>query len=299
MEETEKIWMDGRLVDWKDAKVHVLTHTLHYGMGVFEGIRFYNTVKGTAVFRMDEHINRLYRGAEECFMEVPYSKEGFGKAIIDTIKANSMKEGYVRPIIFYGYGKMGVSPKGAPVNCAIAVWPWGKYLGEDAVKIKTSSYMRMHPKSTHADLKICGNYVNSILACVECRSAGYDEAILLDCDGNVAEGPGENIFIVKDGKLHTPPLGNILPGITRMSVMELAKDLGYEVIERPLRLEEVMESDEAFFTGTAAEIIPIAEVNDRKLKNVGTGITKRLHEGFSAIVQGRNEKYLKWLAFVS
>ena len=215
MDEVDKIWMDGKLVPWKDAKVHVLTHTLHYGLGVFEGIRFYETPKGPAVFRLKEHVDRLFDGAEKSFMKVPFSKEEISKAILETIKVNGTKAGYIRPIFFYGYGKMGLDPHGAPVNCSIAIWPWGSYLGDEAVKVKTSSFMRIHPKTTHAECKICGHYVNSIFASCEAKAEGYQEALLLDYEGNIAEGPGENFFIVKDGKILTPKLGNILQGITR------------------------------------------------------------------------------------
>ena len=298
MEETEKIWMDGKFVDWKDAKVHVLTHTLHYGMGVFEGIRFYKTDSGTAVFRLNEHLDRLFRGAETAFMKVPYSKEEFKKAALETVRVNGLEEGYIRPIIFYGYGKMGVHPAGAPVNCAIAVWPWGKYLGEGEVRVKVSSFIRIHPKSTHCDCKICGHYVNGIFASFEAKNAGYTEALLLDCNGNVAEGVGENIFIVKNGVIKTPPLGNILPGITRDSVIKLAKDLGYEVEEVNLKVRDLKEADEAFFTGTAAEITPIAQVDETRIKNAFGKVTKTLQEEFFRLVRGKNRKYASWMTFV-
>jgi branched-chain amino acid aminotransferase len=298
MDETEKIWMDGKFVKWRDAKVHVLTHTLHYGMGVFEGIRFYETPAGPAVFRLDAHIDRLYRGAETCFMKVPFSKEEFTRACLETIRVNKLREGYIRPIIFYGYGTMGVSPSGCPVSCAIAVWPWGKYLGEGEVKVKVSSFSRIHPKCTHADCKICGHYVNSIFASAEAKRAGFTEALLLDCEGNIAEGPGENLFIVRKGIIRTPPLGKILPGITRDSVIALAKDLGYKVQEEDLRLSDLKGADEAFFTGTAAEVTPIAQVDDHRMKKPFGEVTRRLQEEFFAIARGKNGKYSGWLTYV-
>ena len=268
-------------------------------LGVFEGVRFYKTDKGPAVFRLQDHTERLFKSAETAFMKVPYTQEDFNQAILKTIKENKIDAGYIRPIIFYGYGKMGLNPAGAPVNCAIAVWPWGSYLGEDAVKVKTSSYMRIHPKSTHADAKICGHYVNSIFASVEAKNKGYEEALLLDYKENVAEGPGENLFIVKNGKLITPPLGNILPGITRKSIMQIAKDEGIKVEEKVLRLDDVYNADEAFFTGTAAEVTPIKSLDD---KDIGDGepgpITTKLKTIFLDAVHGKDKKYENWLSYV-
>ncbi len=300
MEPTEFIWMDGKLVPWEDAKIHVISHTLHYGAGVFEGIRCYETDKGPAIFRLKEHIDRLYYSASKIKMQVPFSKEEFTKAIIETTKANKMKSGYIRPLIFYGYGKMGVNPEGAPVNCTIAVWPWGKYLGEGSIKVKTSKYTRIHPKSTHTDAKICGHYANSILASIEVKDAGYDEALLLNAEGFVEEGPGENFYIVKDKKIITPPLGNILPGITRNAIIQIVKDEGIELKERNLRLEEVYAADEAFFSGTAAEVTSIASIDDKKIGAEAPGpITAKLRELFMDIVHGKNEKYKNWLTYVN
>ena len=299
MDETKFIWMDGKLVNWKDAKVHVLTHTLHYGAGVFEGIRFYETEKGAAVFRLKEHIDRMYYSAGTFNMKIPYSKEDFIEAVKETVRANGLKAGYIRPICFFGYGKMGLNPEGAPVNCAIAVWPWGKYLGEGAVNIKTSGYVRIHPKSTHADAKIVGHYVNSIFASLEVKKAGYDEALLLDYKGNIAEGPGENFFIVSNGKISTPPLGTILKGITRDSIMQIAKEKGIGIKENALTLEEAYNADEAFFTGTAAEVTAIASIDDNKIGSGDIGpVTKQLSEEYHNIITGRNSKYEKWLSYV-
>lgn len=299
MEPTEFIWMDGKLVPWADAKIHVISHTLHYGAGAFEGIRCYETDKGPAIFRLKEHMDRLYYSASKINMKVPFSQEELTKAVIETTKVNKLKSGYIRPLIFYGYGKMGVNPAGAPVNCTIAVWPWGKYLGEGAARVKTSTYTRIHPKSTHTGAKICGNYANSILASIEVKNAGYDEALLLDYTGFVSEGPGENFYIVKDKKIITPPLGNILPGITRSSIIKIAKDQGIELEERNLKLDEVYTADEAFFSGTAAEVTPIASVDDNTIGKEAPGpITIKLREIFMDIVHGKNEKYKNWLTYI-
>jgi branched-chain amino acid aminotransferase len=299
LEKTDKIWMDGKFVDWDKAKVHVLTHTLHYGLGVFEGIRFYETDKGPAVFRLKDHVKRLFEGAKASFMKVPYTEDEINNAVLETIRKNKIKSGYIRPLIFYGYGKMGLDPHGAPVSAAIAVWPWGSYLGENAVKVKTSSFIRIHPKSTKADCKICGHYVNSIFASLEAKDKGYQEALLLDHEGYCAEGPGENLFIVKDGKLLTPKLGNILQGITRKSIMEIAGNEGIKVEEVKLKLDDVYNADEAFFTGTAAEVTPIASLDDKKIGKQAPGpVTKKLKEIYLDIVHGKNEKYKDWLKYL-
>lgn len=300
MEPTEFIWMDGKFVKWKDAKIHVLTHTLHYGLGVFEGIRFYETDKGPAVFRLKDHTKRLFHGAKKAMMKVPFTEEEINKAILETIRKNKLKSGYIRPIFFYGYGKMGLDPKGAPVNCSIAVWSWGSYLGEEAVKIKTSSFTRIHPSSTYADCKFCGHYVNSILASCEVKEKGYHEALLLNAEGFVEEGPGENFYIVKYGKIITPPLGNILPGITRKSVIQIAKDEGIELEERNIKLDEVYKADEALFSGTAAEITSIAYIDDKPIGKQAPGpITTKLKDLFMDIVHGKSEKYKDWLTYVN
>jgi len=300
MKETEFIWMDGKFVKWKDAKIHVLVHTLHYGAGVFEGIRCYETEQGAAVFRLKEHIDRLYHSAGTLKMKIPYPKDEFIEAVKETVRKNNVKAAYIRPICFFGYGKMGLNPKGAPVNCSIAVWPWGKYLGEGTVKVKTSKYIRIHPKSTHADAKICGHYVNSIFASVEVKDKGYDEALLLNSEGFVEEGPGENIFYAKDGKIYTPPLGNILPGITRSSIIQIAKDEGYKVIEKDLTLDELKDGDELWFTGTAAEVTGIKQLDDKVIGNGKIGpITSKFKDIFMDIVHGKNEKYKNWLSYVN
>lgn len=298
MQEVSKIWMDGELVVWKDAKTHVLAHTLHYGAGAFEGIRFYETEKGVAVFRLKDHINRLFYSASVIGLESPFSKEELTKAILETIRSNEIKSGYIRPLFVYGYGKMGLSPQGAEVNCIIAVWPWDSYLGEDIVRVKVSKYIRPHPKTTDPKAKICGNYVNSILASLEAHKEGYDEALLLDYNGNVAEGPGENIFMVKEGKLFTPASDSILEGITRDSVIFLARDLGIDCEKREIKLLEFTDASEAFFTGTAAEVISIGEIDGQKIGDGKMGeVTLQLKNLYSRVVRGKEEKYGEWLTY--
>ena len=267
---------------------------------MFEGIRCYATDKGPAVFRLKEHIDRLFYSAKILEMKFPYSKEEFIKAIKETIKVNKLKEGYIRPLIIFGYGKMGVNPVGCPVNCSIAVWPWGKYLSADAVKVKIPKIIRIHPGTTDPNAKICGNYANSILASLEINKGGYDEALLLDYRGIISEGPGENVFCAKEGKIYTPKLGTILPGITRKSIIQIAKDEGYEVIEKDITVDEIKSADEAFFTGTAAEVTAIGSVDDQNIGNGEAGpITSKLKDMFMDIVKGKNEKYISWLTYVN
>ncbi|MCH7618627.1 MAG: branched-chain amino acid transaminase [Candidatus Marinimicrobia bacterium] len=298
MLETKYIWMDGKLVPWKDARIHVITHSLHYGSAVFEGIRFYDTEIGPAIFRLEDHTNRLINSADSIKMQIPFNAEEINSAVIETVKANELKNGYIRPLAYYGYGKMGLRPEGAPVNLSIAVWHWDNYLGTESVNVKTSSFMRFHPKSSITTSKIAGNYVNSIFASAEATSEGYDEALLLDYEGKVAEGPGENIFIVSNGHLFTPPPGNILTGITRDSVMTIAEDLGIRVEEKPLTLDEIYDADEAFFTGTAAEIAPIKSLDDHALKNSLGPVTEKIRRSFFNIVNGKDDKYKSWLTVV-
>ncbi|MBF0330231.1 MAG: branched-chain amino acid transaminase [Nitrospirae bacterium] len=300
---TEKIWMDGKLVNWDDAKIHVLTHTLHYGLGAFEGIRCYNAKKGPAVFRLDEHVERLFNSAKIFLLDIPYTKAEIKKAILDTIKANKLKECYIRPLVYIGYGAMGIYPKGNPINVVIAVWPWGAYLGDEAlekgIKIKTSSFIRNHVNSQMSRGKICGYYVNSQIAKKEAITGGYDEALLLDAEGYVSEGSGENIFIVRNGQLKTTPLTSILEGITRDSIMKIAEDLGIGTVEQRFTRDELYISDEAFFTGTAAEITPIRELDGRKIGEGKAGaITKKIQSIFFDAVKGKNKKYEKWLTYV-
>ena len=297
---TEKIWMDGKFVDWDHAKVHVLTHTFAYGLGVFEGIRCYETENGPAVFRLREHINRLFDSARIFMIDIPYSRKEIETAIIDTIKINKMKECYIRPSVYIGYGAMGLYPQGNPINVAIAAWSWGSYLGDDGlkngIKVKVSSFIRNHVNSQMSRGKVCGYYVNSQLAKKEAVSCGYQEAILLDTEGYVAEGSGENIFIVRNGRLKTTPLTSILEGITRDSIIEIAQNEGINVIEERYTRDELYISDEAFFTGTAAEVTPIKEVDGRMIGDGKPGsITKKLQTIFFDAVKGKNKKYISWL----
>ncbi len=300
MEETEFIWMDGKMIPWKDAKIHVLSHTLHYGGGVFEGVRFYNTSKGPAVFRLKEHTKRLFNSSKSFQMKVDFTEEEINNAIIETVKINKVESGYIRPLIFFGYGKMGLNPAGADINIVIAVWPWGSYLGEKPIKVKIPEIIRVHPESTHSHSKITGNYANSILASLEIKDAGYDEALLLDYKGDIAEGPGENFFIVKDGKLQTPILGNILPGITRESIMQVARDEGCEIVEKVITSQDAKDADEAFFTGTAAEITAIGQIDDVSIGDGKMGpITTKLKTIYTDIITGKNIKYIDWLTVVN
>jgi branched-chain amino acid aminotransferase len=297
---TEKIWMDGKFVYWDNAKVHILTHTLHYGLGVFEGIRCYETKKGPAVFRLDEHIDRLFDSAHIFMLDIPYSKGEIKEAIIKTVKINKMKECYIRPLAYIGYGAMGLYPKENPVNLTIAVWPWGTYLGEkglnEGIRVKVSSFIRNHVNSNMSRGKICGYYVNSQLAKKEAIACGYDEALLLDTEGYISEGSGENIFIVRKGTLKTTPLTSILEGVTRNSILKIAKDQGIATTEERFTRDELYIADEAFLTGTAAEVTPIREADGRI---IGTGrpgeITKELQTIFFETVKGKNKKYEAWL----
>jgi branched-chain amino acid aminotransferase len=301
----DKIWMDGELVPWQDAQVHVLSHAVHYGSGVFEGIRAYETARGPAVWRLDEHLKRLFRSAKLYHIEIPYSLEALTQATKDVISANGLDSCYIRPLVLRGYGEMGVNPLDAPVDVAIAVWPWGAYLGEDAlehgVRIKISSWRRNNQNSLPAAAKATGQYINSVLAKVESVKAGYDEAVMLNESGYVTDGSGENVFIVRDGVLDTPPISaGCLDGITRASVIALARDLGFEVREENLVRTDLYNADEAFFTGTAAEITPIREVDDRVVGEGHRGpVTKELQGAFFAATKGEDDRYLSWLTFVN
>jgi branched-chain amino acid aminotransferase len=296
--------MDGSLVDWEDAKVHVLSHALHYGSGVFEGIRAYETAQGTAVFRLNDHIRRLYRSAHIYHIDIPFQPEELIGAVKETIRANDLSHCYIRPIVFLGYGEMGLNPFGVPVNVAIAVWPWGAYLGEEAleagVRIKTSSWKRNDQNSLPPAAKATGQYINSILAKMEAVHGGYDEAIMLNQHGHIADGSGENLFIVHGGKVFTPPLSDgCLGGITRDSVMTIARDLGIEMTERSLVRSDVYHADEAFFTGTAAEVTPIRSVDKIKIGDGGRGpITEKLQERYLATVRGELPDRHGWLTLV-
>ena len=297
------IWYDGKLVPWREATTHVLTHSLHYGLACFEGLRAYKTANGTAIFRLKEHTERWMNSAHIFMMKMPYDKETLMAAQREVVRANKLESCYVRPIAFYGSEKMGVSPKGAQVHVAIAAWPWGAYLGADGlekgIRVKTSSFARHHVNVTMCRAKFSGTYANSILANQEALENGYDEALLLDVEGYVAEGAGENLFLVRNGKLYEPELTSALVGITRESVVQLAGDLGLKVEARRITRDDVYLADEAFFTGTAAEVTPIRELDGR---TIGAGkrgpITEKLQAMFFDVVNGRNPKYAHWLAAV-
>ena len=297
----EKIWMNGELVAWEDARVHVLSHALHYGSGVFEGIRCYETAKGPAVWHLDEHLKRLFRSAKLYHIDMPYSLEAITDAVKETIRANGLAACYIRPLVHRGYGEMGVNPLHAPVNVIVAVWPWGAYLGEDAleqgVRVKISSWKRNDQNSLPASAKATGQYINGVLAKVESLKAGYDEAIMLNQQGYVTDGSGENVFVVRHGVLATPPTSaGCLDGITRNSVIVIAGDLGYEVREENLVRTDLYNAEEAFFTGTAAEVTPIREVDDRVVGEGHRGpITKEIQGTFFAATKGEIDTYLPFL----
>ncbi len=295
-----QIWYDGKLVPWRTATTHVLTHSLHYGLAVFEGLRAYKTADGTCIFRLREHTARLLDSAHIYLMKIPYSAEQLMEAQKEVVRANKLDECYIRPIAFYGSEKMGVSPRGAAVHVAIAAWPWGAYLGtegmEQGIRVKTSSYARHHVNVTMPRAKFSATYANSILASLEATQDGYDEALLLDVDGFVAEGPGENLFIVKDGALYEPEAASALVGITRDAVIQLARDMGLEVRARRLTRDDIYIADEAFFTGTAAEVTPIRELDNRVIGSGKRGpLTAKLQQAFFELVQGKNKKYRDWL----
>jgi len=294
------IWYDGKLVPWREATTHVLTHSLHYGLSVFEGLRAYDTEIGTAIFRLKEHTDRLFDSAKIYMMEIPFTKEQVMEAHREVVRANKLASCYLRPLAFYGSEKMGVSPIGAKVHVAIGAWPWGAYLGEDGLKkgirVKTSSFARHHVNVTMARAKVATTYANSILANLEATGDGYDEGLLLDTDGFVAEGAGENIFVVKDGRVYTPQLTTALNGITWRSVQSICTDLGIGVEKTRLTRDDIYIADEAFFTGTAAEVTPIRELDRRVIGSGSRGpITEKIQGAFFDIVHGRNPKYRSWL----
>jgi branched-chain amino acid aminotransferase len=296
-----KIWMDGQLVEWRDAKIHVLTHTLHYGCGAFEGVRAYETTSGTQIFRLREHTERLFNSAKILRMQIPFSLDEVMQAQRTVVRENQLASGYLRPLVWIGDKKLGVSPKGNTIHLMVAAWPWGAYLGEEGlargIRVKTSSYTRHHVNITMTQAKAVSNYTNSILANMEATDEGYDEALLLDPAGFVAEGAGENIFIVKKGVLYTPDLSaGALNGITRDTIFAICQDLGLKLVEKRITRDEVYISDEAFFTGTAAEVTPIREL-DRITLGAGMRgpITEKIQSAFFDIVGGRNPKYAGWL----
>jgi branched-chain amino acid aminotransferase len=297
------IWYDGKLVPWREATTHVLTHTLHYGMGVFEGVRAYKTPKGTAVFRMKEHTDRLFRSAHVVCMPMPYDKDTINKAVVDVLRGNKLDSAYIRPMCFYGAEGMGLRADNLKTHAIVAAWTWGAYLGEEGqqkgIRVRTSSYNRHHVNITMTKAKANGNYMNSMLALREAQSVGYDEALMLDTEGYVSEGSAENVFVIRDGVIYTPELTSALDGITRGTVIQLAQELGYTVREKRITRDEVYIADEAFFTGTAAEVCPIRELDERLIGGGTPGpITKKLQAMYLDVVQGKSDKHANWLTHV-
>lgn len=303
-----KIWMDGQLVEWRDAKIHVLSHTLHYGCGAFEGVRAYKTVDGTAIFRLQEHTDRLFNSAKILRMTLPFSKDELNEAQKQVVRENQLESCYLRPLVWIGSEKLGVNPRGNRIHAMVAAWAWGAYLGEEGMKrgirVKTSSYTRHHVNITMTQAKAVSNYSNSILANMEALDDGYDEALLLDASGFVSEGAGENVFVVKDGVVYTPDLSaGALNGITRNTILHICKDLGLELVQKRITRDEVYIADEAFFTGTAAEVTPIRELDRVEIGNRGDGgsrgpVTEKIQAAFFDIVNGKNPKYAHWLTKV-
>ncbi|MEY4863936.1 MAG: hypothetical protein RLZ51_2031 [Pseudomonadota bacterium] len=296
-----KIWFDGKLVDWRDAKIHVLTHSLHYGMAVFEGVRAYKSDSGTAIFRLQEHTRRFFNSAKIFQMTMPFSFEEIVEAQKEVVRANQLESCYLRPIAWIGSEKLGVSARGNTVHVSVSAWPWGAYLGEDGmakgIRVKTSSFTRHHVNISLVRAKASGYYINSILANQEVTANGYDEALLLDTEGYVSEGAGENVFIVRNNTLYTPDLASCLDGITRDSVIQMARDLGYNVIEKRITRDEMYCADEAFFTGTAAEVTPIRELDDRTIGEGRRGpVTEKLQALFFDVVGGKAPAYQRWLS---
>ena len=297
-----KIWMDGQMVDWRDAKIHVLSHTLHYGCGAFEGVRAYNTAQGTAIFRLQEHTERLFNSAKILRMKIPFTPEQVMQAQKDVVRENRLESCYLRPLVWIGDQKLGVSPKGNTIHLMVAAWPWGAYLGEEGlargIRVKTSSYTRHHVNITMTQAKAVSNYTNSILANMEVTDEGYDEALLLDSAGFVSEGAGENIFIIKKGVVYTPDLSaGALNGITRDTILAICNDLGLKLVEKRITRDEVYIADEAFFTGTAAEVTPIRELDNRQIGAGHRGpVTKALQEKYFDVVYGRSTAHVDWLA---
>ncbi|MEJ2672903.1 MAG: branched-chain amino acid transaminase [Deltaproteobacteria bacterium] len=304
VEKAKFIWFDGKMIPWDQAQVHVLTHTLHYGLGVFEGIRAYQCADGrTAIFRLKEHTRRLFDSAHVMLIDIPFTPDDVNAACCELLRVNEQKEAYIRPLVFLGEGVMGLNPQGSPVQVAIISWIWGAYLGDEGlrqgIRVKTSSFIRHHVNIMMTKTKTVGNYVNSIMAKLEAVQAGCDEALLLDTEGYICEASGENIFIVKDGALKTPPLTSILPGITRNCVITIAEDLGLRLKEERFSRDELYLADEAFFTGTAAEVTPIREVDNRIIGPGQPGpVTRQIQEAYFGAVKGQNVRYEQWLTYI-
>jgi len=304
VEKSELIWLDGEFVPWERAQVHVLTHTLHYGLGVFEGVRCYETSdKRSAIFRLRDHTRRLFASAKILGMTIPFDEVAIDAACLETVRRNRLRACYIRPLIFLGEGEMGLHATTNPVRVAIAVWPWGSYLGDAGIKngirVKTSSFQRFHVNTLMTKAKAVGHYVNSILANQEVRRSGYDEALLLDTDGFVAEASGENLFIVRDGTVKTPPLTSVLPGITRATLITLLRERGHTVVEERFTRDEVYIADEAFFTGTAAEVTPVRELDDRAIGSGKPGpVTMEMQKAYFALIRGEDARHLDWLSFI-
>jgi len=295
----DHIWRNGQIIPMEDAKVSLINHCMHYGSGVFEGIRCYQTERGTAVFKLKEHMERLHYSASVLEIKIPYSVEELSQANLEVIRANKLDSGYIRPVAMFGEGKMGLNPHGADIDTFIAAWAWGKYLSDDPITVGTSPWIRIHPKSLQADAKINGHYVNSIMSSQWAHNNNYQEALLLDYEGNLAEGPGENLFIIKDGTMYTPKLGTILSGITRATIIEIAEaELGIKTIETTLKPEDLVNADEAFFTGTAAEVTILKSIDGQQIGDQSNDISGKLKQLYADVVEGRVEKYDNWLSYV-
>jgi branched-chain amino acid aminotransferase len=293
------VWRNGKIINSEDAKISLINHALHYGSGVFEGIRCYKTERGTAVFRLKEHMERLQYSGSILEIKMPHSVEDLCQATLQLLKANNLESGYIRPVACFGEGKMGLNPHGAEIDVFIAAWAWGKYLSDEPITVGTSPWIRIHPKSLQADAKINGHYVNSIMSSQWAHNNGYQEALLLDYKGNLAEGPGENLFVLKDGAIYTPELGTILNGITRATIMELAeKELGIKTIQKTLTPDDLINADEAFFTGTAAEVTILKSIDGKQIGTQENEISTKLKNLYADVVEGRVEKYDEWLSYV-